>query len=85
MLVALGGRVADLLGAERTFRAGSALFVAASALCGLARSEAWITGARDLQGVGAAMMVPVDRCADRQHLQPAGTGQSDALLRRRPV
>src|SRR5918911_1012407 len=26
MLVALGGRVADLLGPERTFRAGSALF-----------------------------------------------------------
>src|ERR1700743_1730570 len=36
VLVALGGRVADLLGAERTFRAGSAVFVLASALCGLA-------------------------------------------------
>jgi EmrB/QacA subfamily drug resistance transporter len=58
VLVALGGRVADLLGAERTFRAGSALFVAASALCGLAGSEAWIIGARGLQGVGAAMLVP---------------------------
>src|SRR5262245_5417172 len=36
VLVALGGRVADLLGAERTFRWGAGLFVAASALCGLA-------------------------------------------------
>lgn len=58
VLVALGGRVADLLGAERTFRAGSALFVAASALCGLAGSETAIIAARGLQGVGAAMLVP---------------------------
>lgn len=58
VLVALGGRVADLLGAERTFRAGSALFVLASALCGLAGSEAAIIAARALQGVGAAMLVP---------------------------
>src|ERR1700753_1136375 len=58
VLVALGGRVADLLGAERTFRAGSALFVLASALCGLAGSGTWIIAARGLQGVGAAMMVP---------------------------
>src|ERR1700704_7215557 len=50
VLVALGGRLADLLGAERTFRAGSALFVAASALCGLASSGAWIIVARGLQG-----------------------------------
>src|SRR6201989_2554058 len=50
VLVALGGRVADLLGAERTFRAGSALFVLASALCGLAGGEAWIIAARGLAG-----------------------------------
>src|ERR1700749_2087093 len=42
VLVALGGRVADLLGAERSFRAGAGLFVLASALCGLAQNEAWI-------------------------------------------
>ena len=58
VLVALGGRVADLLGAERTFRAGASLFVIASALCGLATGETWIIAARGLQGVGAAMMVP---------------------------
>jgi EmrB/QacA subfamily drug resistance transporter len=58
VLVALGGRVADLLGAERTFRAGSALFVLSSALCGLAGNETEIIVARGLQGVGAAMLVP---------------------------
>src|ERR1700709_339440 len=35
VLVALGGRIADLLGAERVFRTGATVFVTASALCGL--------------------------------------------------
>ncbi|HTU97375.1 MAG TPA: MFS transporter [Solirubrobacteraceae bacterium] len=58
VLVAFGGRVADLLGAERTFRAGASLFVLASALCGLAQNELMIIASRGLQGVGAAMMTP---------------------------
>jgi len=58
VLVAMGGRVADLLGPERVFRAGAAVFVGASALCGLAGGEAWIIAARILQGLGAALMVP---------------------------
>lgn len=58
VLVAFGGRLADLLGPERTFRAGTTVFVLASALCGFARDEAWIIAARGLQGLGAAMMTP---------------------------
>jgi EmrB/QacA subfamily drug resistance transporter len=58
VLVALGGRIADLLGAERTFRVGAVVFVTASALCGLAGSELAIIASRALQGAGAAMMVP---------------------------
>jgi EmrB/QacA subfamily drug resistance transporter len=58
VLVAFGGRLADLLGAERTFRVGATVFVLASALCGLAQGEAWIIAARGLQGLGAAMMTP---------------------------
>jgi EmrB/QacA subfamily drug resistance transporter len=58
VLVAFGGRVADLLGAERTFRAGASVFVLASALCGLAQNETMIILSRGLQGVGAAMMTP---------------------------
>ena len=58
VLVAFGGRLADLLGAERTFRAGTIMFVLASALCGFAQGEAWIIAARGLQGLGAAMMTP---------------------------
>ncbi len=58
VLVAFGGRIADLIGAERTFKAGTAVFVLASALCGLADGELGIIAARGLQGVGAAMLVP---------------------------
>src|SRR6201986_8526 len=48
-LVAFGGRLADLVGPERTFKAGTALFMIASALCGLAHGESWIIAARGLQ------------------------------------
>jgi EmrB/QacA subfamily drug resistance transporter len=58
VLVAFGGRVADLIGAERTFRFGAMVFVLASALCGLSQGEAMIILARGLQGIGGAMMVP---------------------------
>src|SRR5918998_3406963 len=57
-LVAVGGRLSDLLGAERMFRVGAAVFVAASAACGLAPNEAGILAARAVQGAGAALMAP---------------------------
>src|ERR1700744_5209832 len=57
VLAALGGRIADLVGPERTFRLGTSLFVLSSALCGLAQNETMIIAARGLQGGGAAMMV----------------------------
>src|SRR5262245_7757586 len=57
-LVAVGGRLADLLGAERTFRIGAWVFLAGSAACGIAPSEAAIIAARAVQGAGAALMAP---------------------------
>jgi EmrB/QacA subfamily drug resistance transporter len=56
--VALGGRLAELLGQARMFRLGAVVFVAASVGCGLARSPAWIIAARAAQGLGAAAMIP---------------------------
>ena len=46
------------MGRVRVFMAGAALFAAASALCGLAPDAAVLVGARALQGVGAALLVP---------------------------
>ncbi|HEY3870270.1 MAG TPA: MFS transporter [Actinocrinis sp.] len=57
-LLLLGARAGDILGRKRTFIAGIALFSAASLLCGLADSSAWLVSARALQGVGAAIAAP---------------------------
>ncbi len=57
-LVLVGGALGDRLGRRRIFMAGTALFVAASALCGLAPTAATLVAARALQGIGAALMVP---------------------------
>src|SRR5690349_4843890 len=52
------GAVGDRIGARRVFVAGFALFTAASALCGLAPGLGAVIGARAVQGVGAAVLVP---------------------------
>ncbi|MGI8622022.1 MAG: MFS transporter, partial [Solirubrobacteraceae bacterium] len=54
-LLLLAGRLGDLIGRKRVFTAGLALFVVASAACGLASSQGMLIGARFLQGVGAAL------------------------------
>jgi EmrB/QacA subfamily drug resistance transporter len=54
-LLLLAGRLGDLIGRKRVFTAGLALFVAASAACGLATSQEMLIGARFFQGVGGAL------------------------------
>ena len=53
-----GGRLGDLVGYRRMFMIGVASFAVASLLCGLARSPAELIGARLLQGLAGAAMVP---------------------------
>jgi EmrB/QacA subfamily drug resistance transporter len=57
-LLVTGGRTADRLGRRRTFQLGVGVFVAASALCGLAANVPMLIAARALQGIGAAFLVP---------------------------
>lgn len=57
-LIAVAGRLGDMRGRRAALVAGAAVFVVASALCGLAQGEAWLIGARVVQGGGAALMFP---------------------------
>jgi len=54
----LGGRAGDILGRRRVFIAGIILFSVASLLGGFATTQAWLLGARALQGVGGAIVAP---------------------------
>src|ERR1700726_4585068 len=51
----LAGRVGDLIGRKRVFLTGLVMFIAASALCGVATSQGMLIVARLLQGVGGAV------------------------------
>src|SRR6267154_3109758 len=57
-LLLLGGRAGDVLGRRRVFIFGIILFSLASQLGGFATTQAWLLGARALQGVGAAIVAP---------------------------
>ena len=57
-LLLLGGRSGDLLGRRRIFIFGILLFSLASLLGGFATTQAWLLGARVLQGVGGAFAAP---------------------------
>ena len=54
----LGGRAADLIGRRQLLVAGTSVFALSSLAGGLAGSEGMLVGARLVQGIGAAMMVP---------------------------
>ncbi|MFI6395331.1 MFS transporter [Nonomuraea sp. NPDC050540] len=57
-LMLAGGRLADLWGRRRVLVAGMAVFSAASLVAGLAGTVEVLVGARVVQGVGAAMVLP---------------------------
>jgi EmrB/QacA subfamily drug resistance transporter len=57
-LLVPAGRIADRIGRKRSFLTGLGLFTAASALCGLAPTPAWLIAARALQAIGAALLLP---------------------------
>jgi len=59
VLLLTGAALGDRFGRRRLFAAGLGLFVAASAACALAGSVGWLIAARAIQGVGAALVMPL--------------------------
>lgn len=65
-LLLAAGALADRMGARQAFGAGLALFVAASAVCGLAPVLGVLVAARLAQGAGAAVMLPASLALIRE-------------------
>src|ERR671936_245365 len=57
-LILVGGSFGDLFGRRRVFGIGVAAFGVCSLLCALAPTSAFLVGARAVQGVAGAMLVP---------------------------
>jgi len=72
------GALGDRVGARRVFVAGFALFTAASAACGLAPGLGVLVGARAVQGLGAAILVPCSLIL-LSHAFPAPADRSRAV------
>ncbi len=53
------GRLADLVGKKRVFTMGIAIFLVASAVCGLASTIYWLLLFRFIQSIGASMMLSI--------------------------
>ncbi|MBI4173024.1 MAG: MFS transporter, partial [Actinobacteria bacterium] len=58
VLMLSGGKLADMYGRRRVFLLGLAVFSLSSLACGLAGSADLLIGARVVQGIGAAFMMP---------------------------
>lgn len=57
-LILTGGALGDRLGRRLVFVTGIILFALSSVACAAAWSTAWLIGARAVQGLGAALLVP---------------------------
>jgi EmrB/QacA subfamily drug resistance transporter len=59
VLLLTGAALGDRFGRRRMFSTGIALFVVASAMCGIAANPAWLAAGRALQGAGSALLMPL--------------------------
>jgi MFS family permease len=79
-LVVSVGRMGDVIGRRRLLLAGVLVFTAASALCGLAPTFAWLVVARALQGAGAAVMMSLAIAFVEDIVPRSATGSAMGLL-----
>ncbi|MGD0727520.1 MAG: DHA2 family efflux MFS transporter permease subunit [Spirochaetia bacterium] len=75
-LIPIGGSLGDLLGRKRVFAIGIGLFMTASLVCGLAPSIEFLIGARLLQGLGSALMIPGSLAIISAFFDPSKRGRA---------
>jgi EmrB/QacA subfamily drug resistance transporter len=73
VFIPMSGWIADRFGARTVFGSAIAVFTVSSIFCGLSNGLGEFVGARVIQGIGGAMMVPVGRLivlrsTEKQHL-----------------
>lgn len=79
-LVVGAGRLGDLVGRRRLLLAGTALFTAASGLCGIAPSLGVLIAARAAQGLGAAAMMALTVAFVAETASKENAGSAMGLL-----
>lgn len=72
-LLITAGRIGDQSGRRRMFAIGMVTFLTASVFAGASQNAWMLISARFAQGVGAAMIVPVDAVHPQRDLHRAGT------------
>ena len=78
-LLLLSGRLSDLWGAKKLFLSGVVFFGVTSVLAGLASSGEMLIGARFLQGVGAAAILPTSLALLNHMFTGKARGQAFAV------
>jgi EmrB/QacA subfamily drug resistance transporter len=79
-LLMAGAALGDRFGRRHMFAAGLTLFVAASAACALSGSIGALIAARVVQGVGAALVIPVALALVSAAYPPEGRGKAIGIL-----
>ncbi|GGR18617.1 MFS transporter [Deinococcus ruber] len=78
-LILTGGALGDVYGRRLVFGVGVGIFALASVACGLAPSLQILTGARVLQGIGGALLIPGSLAMIGAVFDDAGRGRAVGL------
>lgn len=80
MLIVPGGRISDLLGAERAFLIGAGIFVAFSCVAAAAPTVGVLIAGRALMAVGGALIWPACLSMTFTAFGPDGAGRAGAFI-----
>ncbi len=79
VLVLAGGKIGDWIGHRKTYALGMFIFAVASAVCGLSLTPEMLIGARGLQGLGAALMIPATTTLLMSLFPPSERGRATGI------
>lgn len=75
-LMIVGGRAADLYGRRRVIVVGLTGFAVMSVVCSAAQNAAWLTAGRVVQGMTAALVLPIAVAVVTAHFRDARQGRA---------